>query len=128
MKQKINSALMVALSAFSVSVAPADDFHYKLGASGDWNDASKWHRGTYTGETGTLPGVGDRAYLYGVAGAECTVRIDGEVSVAALYVQRWTDKETVQYKLTGSGMLRLGNGMSDSDTTLQINTGAALVM
>lgn len=119
---------MVALSAFSVSVAPADDFHYKQGASGDWNDASKWHRGTYDGETGTLPGVGDKAYLSGAAGAECTVRIDGDVSVGALYVQRWTGGGTVQYKLTGSGRLTLGKGQSVGFTSLQISAGAALVM
>lgn len=127
MKKKINSVLMVALSAFSVSVVPAATYHYSQNASGDWNDASKWHKDSYNGETGTLPGVGDVAYLSGSSGVGCTIRIDGDVSVGALMVQNWSGGN-VSYALTGSGKLTLGVGVVSSFTSLQVSENATLTL
>lgn len=127
MNRKTISVLMVALIAFSTSVVSAASYYYSQNASGDWNDASKWHKDSCDGATGTLPGIGDVAYLSGFSVVECAIRIDGDVSVGALMVQNWRGG-IVSYALTGSGRLALGAGVASGFTSLEVSENATLVM
>ena len=123
--RRFGSLMLVVLAA---SAASAGKFYYQQNESGDWNDASKWHKDAYNGETGTLPGIGDEVFLFGSDGAECTIAVHGNVSIATLNVQNWASGE-VTYTLTGDGKLTLGSGLSAaSGTALQINSNTTLVM
>lgn len=123
--RRFGSLMLVMLA---VSAASAGKFYYQWNASGDWNDASKWHKDAYNGETGTLPGAGDEVYFLVSDGAECTIAVHGDVSIARLDVQNWASGEGT-YSLIGDGKLTLGSGLSAvGDTTLQINSNTTLVM
>ena len=110
----------VTLCAFTVKA----EKYYWTAAEGNFNDATKWHKTTYNGATGEVPGVSDEANLYGT---NCTIRVDDEIEVGMLWTNYGATGKTNVYTLVGNGKLRLGVAGS-GETSLQVVSRSMLVM
>ena len=120
----IKHLALVAVCALTAFVANAAANFYWTSAEGDFSDASKWHKGTYNGATGELPGAENTCYLWGTS---CTVRVDGEYRIGALWTNSGATGKTNVYALVGSGKLRLGTTDSGA-TSFQVATRTVLTM
>ena len=118
-----------ALAMLSTVAVHAAEYYWTYAGEGDWNDGSKWHKGTVSGATGTVPGFGDHAHLY----TNCTVNIDGECEVSQLFCDSGSAAFERVCTLKGSGRLLLKpeavpRSEKSSVTTFQISQYTTLIM
>ena len=76
-------ATAVALCA--IFAVHATDFYWTYNGEGNFNDATKWHRGSSTGETGTVPGPIDKVYIASTC-TGCTIVVNGDYQLNAFGV------------------------------------------
>ena len=113
----VAALIVVTLCSFTVKA----EKYYWTAAEGNFNDPTKWHKTTYNGETGEVPGAEDEADLYGT---NCTICVDDEIEVGKLWTNSGAAGKTNIYTLVGNGKLRLGT----TATSLQVVERAMLIM
>lgn len=117
---------MIRLLAFLAAVGCfADEYYWISSEDGSWGDGGRWHKGSAIGETGTVPGVNDRATIV----TSCAITVDGEHEIASISLQQSPSKPETVVTLKGTGRLVLKPTVGTTgETTMQINSGSTLVM
>ena len=76
--------LSFAVAAMMCCLAAQGDVYYWTdNGEGNWGDGSKGHKNDYNGTTGTVPGLGDQAYIHSTASG-AKINIDGNYSVSVV--------------------------------------------
>lgn len=116
---------LIRLLAFLVTAGLfADQYYWTSTGCGNWSDTTKWHKGTVGGETGTLPGVGDKVEVV----SNCTITVDGEHEIASLSLPSKSASSPITVTLKGSGRLVLTPENNNGGTTMQIGIYSTLEM
>ena len=94
----VAALIVVTLCSFTVKA----EKYYWTAAEGNFNDSTKWHKTTYNGATGEVPGPSDEVTLYGT---NCTISVDDEIEVGTLWTNYGATGKTNVYTLVGNGKL-----------------------
>ena len=106
--------LSFAVAAMMCCLATqGEKYYWTDNGEGNWGDGTKWHKASYKGTTGTVPGLGDEAWIYNTASG-AKINIDGNYSVSVVNFDNISGKGTVTF--AGNGRL-LVEGLPEGTTT-----------